>query len=157
MLLLSMPRQRKHTAKGINEDDRTPTLIFINVCTSGRKPWLADAKVHKTLVEVWTSATHWEVGPYVLMPDHLHLFAWPGFGSTTFDRWVQYWKSMFTKTTRNDRLRWQSGCFHHRIRSWEGAEEKRRYMIMNPVRAGLASTPEEWPFQGEIFKRDIWW
>ena len=91
------------------------------------------------------------------MPDHLHLFAWPGFGSATFDRWVQYWKSMFTKTTRNYCLRWQAGCFHHRIRSWEGAEEKRRYMIMNPVRAGLVSTPEEWPFQGEIFKRDIWW
>jgi hypothetical protein len=64
---------------------------------------------------------------------------------------------MFAKTIRDRGRRWQSGCFHHRIRSWEGAEEKRRYMLMNPVRAGLVSTPGEWPFQGEIFKRDIWW
>jgi len=37
-----MPLQRKHTAKGIVEDDRTPTLVFLNVCTANRKPWLAD-------------------------------------------------------------------------------------------------------------------
>lgn len=114
-----MPLQRKHTAKGIVEDDGTPTLVFLNVCTANRKRWLADPHIHATLIKVWRSSTHWEVGPYVLMPDHLHLFAWPGFGSATFDRWVQYWKSMFTKTLRNPNLRWQSGCFHHRVRSWE--------------------------------------
>ena len=92
-----MPLQRKHTAKGIVEDDGTPTLVFLNVCTANRKRWLADPHIHATLIKVWRSSTHWEVGPYVLMPDHLHLFAWPGFGSATFDRWVQYWKSMFTK------------------------------------------------------------
>jgi putative transposase len=91
------------------------------------------------------------------MPDHLHLFARPGLGSATFDGWIQYWKSMFTKTIRNRNLRWQSGGFHHRIRSWEGAEEKRRYMMMNPVRAGLVAKPEEWPFSGEIFRHDEWW
>jgi putative transposase len=149
--------KRKHTAKGVIEDDRTPTVIFLNVCTANRKPWLADAHVHETLVQVWHSATHWEVGPYILMPDHLHLFAWPGYGSATFDRWIQYWKSAFKRTIGNPDLSWQSGGFHHRIRSWEGAEEKRRYMMMNPVRAGLVATPEEWPFRGEIFRHDVWW
>jgi hypothetical protein len=80
-----MPPQRRHTSKGIIEDDRTPTLVFLNVCTANREAWLADPHLHATLVKVWKSATHWEVGPYVLMPDHLHLFAWPGFGSATFD------------------------------------------------------------------------
>jgi hypothetical protein len=65
--------KRRHPAKGVIKDDRTPTLIFLNVCTANRKPWLADSHGHETLVEVWHSATHWEVGPYILMPDHLHL------------------------------------------------------------------------------------
>jgi len=82
--------KRGHPAKGVIEDDRTPTLIFLNVCTTNREPWLADPHVHETLVEVWRSATHWEVGPYILMPDHLHLFNRPGYGSATFDRWIQY-------------------------------------------------------------------
>jgi putative transposase len=91
------------------------------------------------------------------MPDHLHLFAMPGGGSATFDRWIQYWKSMFAKAVRNRDLRWHPAAFHHRIRSWEGAEEKRRYMMMNPVRAGLVARPEDWPFRGEIFQNDEWW
>jgi putative transposase len=149
--------QRKHPAKGIIEDDRTPTLIFLTACAARRRPWLADPQVHAALVQIWRSATHWEVGPYILMPDHLHLFAWPGYGSAPFDRWIQYWKSMFTKRLRNGDMRWQSGGMHHRIRSWEGAEEKRRYMMMNPVRAGLVAKPEDWPFRGEIFQHVEWW
>jgi putative transposase len=81
--------QRKHPAKGIIEDDRTPTLIFLTVCTAQRQPWLADPHVHERLIHIWRAATHWEVGPYILMPDHLHIFARPGFGSATFDRWIQ--------------------------------------------------------------------
>jgi putative transposase len=149
--------QRRYPAKGIIEDDRTPTLIFLTVCTAARRPWLADPTVHETLVQIWRSATHWQVGPYLLMPDHLHLFAMPGGGSATVDRWIQYWKSMFTKAVRNRDLRWHPTAFHHRIRSWEGAEEKRRYMMMNPVRAGLVARPEDWPFRGEIFQNDEWW
>jgi hypothetical protein len=64
---------------------------------------------------------------------------------------------MFTKTICNRDRRWQSGGLHHRIRSWEGAEEKRRYMMLNPVRAGLVARPEDWPFRGEIFRNDEWW
>jgi hypothetical protein len=78
--------QRRHPAKGIIEDDRTPTLIFLTVCTAHRRPWLADPHVHKALVQIWRSATHWQVGPYILMPDHIHLFARPGGSSATFDR-----------------------------------------------------------------------
>jgi hypothetical protein len=43
------------------------------------------------------------------------------------------------------------------VRSWEGAEQKRLYMKMNPVRAGLVASPEDWPFQGEIFRHYEWW
>jgi hypothetical protein len=39
----------------------------------------------------------------------------------------------------------------------ESAEAKRLYMVNNPVRAGLVSRPEEWPFHGEIFKNESWW
>jgi hypothetical protein len=28
---------------------------------------------------------------------------------------------------------------------------------MNPVRAGLVKSPEEWEFQGEIFRLECWW
>jgi hypothetical protein len=40
----------------------------------------------------------------------------------------------------------QEGFFDHRIRSNESAEEKRQYILMNPVRAGLVARPEDWPY-----------
>lgn len=43
-------------------------------------------------------------------------------------------------------IRWQDGFFDHRLRGNESFEEKARYMRMNPVRAGLATQPEGWPY-----------
>jgi hypothetical protein len=70
--------QRKTPTKGVLTDDRLPTVIFLTACTVDRTPWLANPLVHRALVQMWRSATHWEIGPYILMPDHLHLFASPG-------------------------------------------------------------------------------
>jgi len=45
---------------------------------------------------------------------------------------------------------WQKGYFDHVLRSEESYEGKWRYVLENPVRAGLVKNPEEWPYQGEI-------
>ncbi len=45
---------------------------------------------------------------------------------------------------------WQKGSFDHRIRSYEHYLEKRDYVLMNPVRAGLVSKTSEWPYAA-------WW
>ncbi|HUI07086.1 MAG TPA: hypothetical protein VL486_08770 [Verrucomicrobiae bacterium] len=45
---------------------------------------------------------------------------------------------------------WQKGFFDHVLRSSESYEEKWLYVLQNPVRAGLVSRAEEWPYQGEI-------
>ncbi len=149
--------QRRHPQKGVLETEVGPTIVFLTVCTRGRTPWLADHTVHALLIAIWRSAIYWKVGPYVLMPDHLHLFAWPGTLPSNFERWVRYWKSLFSNTLGDRALRWQPYCFHHRLRSCESAEAKRLYMIENPVRARLVARPEEWPFQGEIYQSESWW
>lgn len=43
--------------------------------------------------------------------------------------------------------RWQEGCFDRLLRSDESLSDKWEYLRQNPVRAGLVSTPEEWPYQ----------
>lgn len=45
---------------------------------------------------------------------------------------------------------WQEGFFDHLLRSSESYSEKGEYVRINPVRANLCATPEEWPYQGEI-------
>jgi len=45
---------------------------------------------------------------------------------------------------------WQREFFDHVLRSEESYAEKWEYMRQNPVRAGLAMSAEDWPFQGEV-------
>jgi hypothetical protein len=76
MLLIPIYPQRSRPARGVIQVDQRPTLVFVTVRASRSSRSLADPKVHSDLREVWLSADYWEVGTYVLMPDHLHFLAW---------------------------------------------------------------------------------
>src|SRR5262249_6622132 len=86
---------RKKPVHGVQIDPSHPTIVFVTVCTKGRRPWLASQTNHNALRSVWAEARAWLVGHYVLMPDHLHLFAAPGQLEIPLDSWVRYWKSRF--------------------------------------------------------------
>jgi hypothetical protein len=45
---------------------------------------------------------------------------------------------------------WQPEFFDHIIRSADSYSEKWAYVQANPVRAGLVTTSEAWPYSGEI-------
>ena len=45
---------------------------------------------------------------------------------------------------------WQKGFFDYLVRSERSYEEKWVYVRENPVRAGLVSRADDWPYQGEI-------
>ena len=159
MLYYFMPQFSKRTrpASGVIECDNLPTLVLLTVCTKNRQKWLADPTIHRILQGVWHEANRWHVGHYVLMPDHLHLFACPGEESCRFDDWVKFWKSLTSRRVPDSSFRWQKASFHQRIRTYEGAEDRLAYMRMNPVRAGLVKSPKDWKYQGEIFKLGCWW
>jgi putative transposase len=148
---------RKHPAKGVFTDTELPTVVYATVCTKSRRQWLANSRIHAALLRAWRKCALWRVGPYVIMPDHLHFFATPNELHTDFDRWISRWKGYITQQLRSPCYRWQTGSFHHRIRSFESAEAKREYMLNNPVRAGLVSNAEEWPYRGELFVSERWW
>jgi len=42
---------------------------------------------------------------------------------------------------------WQDESFDHVLRSTESLYEKCQYICENPVRRGLAATPEDWPWR----------
>jgi putative transposase len=149
--------KRNRPNRGVLIKENEPTLAFVTICTKNRKPWLATDLVHGLLRNIWTEASYWKVGSYVIMPNHVHFFAWPGRLYADIDDWVQYWKATFTKRSQRADWRWQRASFHHRIRSDESAEARRVYMLQNPVRAGLVEKESDWPYTGELFKPGAWW
>ena len=87
------------------------------------------------------------------MPDHVHLFVAVPLTGITLGKWVQALRSVLGKELLScgfHKPHWQEGFFDHLLRSEETYAHKWDYVRMNPVRAGLCQTPEEWPYQGEI-------
>jgi putative transposase len=143
---------RHHPHHAVILKEGAPTIVFLTVCTKDRVKWLARPEVHDCLVSVWREATAWYVGRYVLMPDHLHLFASPGTPELSLATWVKYWKSQFSKRHSQPLHRWQPDHWDTTLRSVRSYDEKWEYAVNNPVRHGFVGTASDWPFQGELFE-----
>ncbi len=133
---------------------RTP-LYFLTWCTHDRLHLLANDRLHATFAEFCEHATDHEVyvGRYVLMPDHAHFFASLADSSPTLSVWMKSLKNSLSKILRANHQpapHWQKCFFDHVMRSADSYSEKWDYLRENPVRAGLVSEPQAWPYQGII-------
>ncbi len=132
-------------------------FYFLTFNTHKRLALLARLEIHQAFCSFCLAAEQRSVvvGRYVIMPDHIHLFvAFPEEG-ITLGRWVQSLKSVIGKTLLQlgiPKPHWQEGFFDHLLRSDESYSEKWDYVRMNPARAGLVKSPEDWPYQGEIIE-----
>jgi putative transposase len=121
-------------------------IFFITVCTHVRgENRLANDSVWPTLREAtahYHNAHRWYVRVLLAMPDHVHLLA--SFPKTErIDRVVAAWKHF---TNHRADVTWQRGFFDHRLRQSDSLDEKSTYIRMNPVRAGLVNTLEQWRY-----------
>jgi REP element-mobilizing transposase RayT len=129
-------------------------IYFVTVCTAGRRECLADPQVHSLLREIWLTHDRYRVGRYVLMPDHLHFFCAPGtWPPENLGGWMRFWKSAAARRWPGgpQPSPWQRDFWDTQLRQGESYTGKWHYVCENPVRAGLASRAENWPYQGEIF------
>jgi len=139
---------REHPAEGVFIFRGQATIAFLTVCARERTPQLANPVIHHALITSWREADAWLVGFYLIMPDHVHLFCAPTDDDYSVEQWTTFWKRRFKRILRSDAPRFQSHGFHHRLRRDENYSEKWDYVRANPVRAGLVSNPDDWPYQG---------
>ena len=130
-------------------------IYFITACTHKRQRILNQPVVHDCFIQFGIQASKYGVwvGRYVIMPDHIHLFAGFGPESITLSSWMKSLKKTISKVLTNATFHaphWQKGFFDHVIRSHESYDEKWLYVRDNPVRAGLVQSAEDWPYAGEI-------
>ena len=86
---------------------------------------------------------------FVLMPDHFHLLITPQ-SDVTLERAMQLIKGGFSyrvKAEKKSNLEiWQRGFTDRRVRNREEYEGFVDYIHRNPVEAGLAARPEDYPY-----------
>jgi REP element-mobilizing transposase RayT len=131
--------------------------LFVTTCTAGRRPLLAGKIAQDILEEVWVKSAiidGWFVGQYLLMPDHVHLFAVPALEAKPLAVWMKSWKSISSRrlTARSAFIPpiWQNDYFDHFVRNPDAYRQKWEYVQQNPVRQGLCQQSTAWPFQGTL-------
>jgi putative transposase len=126
---------------------------FLTFCTSKRQPWfIASEVVADVLAQFQRTAADcgFEIAAYCFMPDHVHLLIEARTDAADALAFVHQAKQRsgyaFAQVKRG-RL-WQPS-FHDRIlRDADATLSVVRYILENPVRAGLAVEPAEYPFSG---------
>lgn len=131
-------------------------IYFVTACTYARARWLTCTEIHECLVTFCSQGAKRGayVGRYVLMPHHFHLFVSFQTETLRLSDWMKSLKNTLSKALRakgNRAPHWQDGFFDHVLRSSESYQHKWLYVKDNPVRAGLVSRSEDWPYQGEIY------
>ncbi len=158
------------TTQGVNRADKThprrpPRLervfwslrsfYFVTFNTYKRRPVLARPEIHKTFRNYAARAQDTTWRSDVMSSCRITRICSSRCLRPAL-RWLK-WVAMLRNVLGKDLLRlgiqkphWQEGFFDHLLRSSESYSEKGEYVRINPVRANLCATPEEWPYQGEI-------
>lgn len=147
---------RKHLKRiPVRIPSNQSVIYFVTVCCADRR------KVFKTPLAVkltleslikCAASIDWRIPQACVMPDHIHLLAAPlADREQKLSKLIQRWKSSSKQRLNRagiDGTIWQREFFDRLLRSDESLTDKWRYTEMNPVRAGLCSRPEEYPYLG---------
>jgi len=114
--------------------------------------WLNDPLVATHIIQTLhkgESALHqYSLHSFVVMPNHVHILISP---KVSLSRITNGIKGVTSRRARlilafREKHFWQDESFDHWVRSPEQFDTIRAYIENNPVKAGLAAHPEDWPW-----------
>jgi REP element-mobilizing transposase RayT len=111
--------------------------------------WLADDRIARMMVESirWRDGKVYELLAFCIMPNHVHMV----FSTDNPLPVVMQSLKGYTSRQANQILNrkgkfWQDESYDHVIRNEEELERILKYVVNNPVKAGLVDAPEQWPW-----------
>ena len=125
----------------------TGQCYSITTATADRQAFLANADAARIVMQC---ARTLDVAGYsrtlamVVMPDHVHWLFRLGMW-LSLSEVVRRFKGRAARELGTGTI-WQHGFHDHGIRTEESLAQVARYIIENPIRAGLAERIEEYPF-----------
>ena len=130
---------------------------FLTICTNQREALFLDHALADLVVAQFRRTSGemaFAVLAYCVMPDHLHLLVHGRHQTSDFRRFVKRLKQSTGQrySHRAKRPLWQEGYYDRVLRPEEAEAMVARYVIENPVRAGLVDRVFDYPHVGS----DVW-
>ena len=130
-------------------------VYFVTLCTADRHPLFLENRIAKTIEEEleFRRAKEIRLYCYCAMPDHLHVLL----SLTDYPKKLQDWVSVFKRYTAKRiyelyevRPLWQKNFYDRVVRKEESLRDMATYILNNPVRKGIVSNWESYPYSKKV-------
>ena len=130
-----------------------PHPIFLTMCTLQRtRIFITSATVDNVRAEMLRTGESYgvEIIAYCFMPDHVHALIQGLAEDSNLLKWMKMLRqrSGHCYRTRNRRRLWQEGYVDRFLRDEEATLDVARYVVGNPIRAGLCDDLRRYPYWG---------
>jgi putative transposase len=132
----------------------------LTICTASQRRWFVDAptvaRARTPLLQL-ASEYKFEVTAYCFMPDHVHALVTGTSAESDLRKFVGRWKqaSGYAHKLATNAPLWQGGFYDHVLRQEEDRRKVIRYLLNNPIRAGLVSDLRDYAYWGSgVCSRD---
>jgi putative transposase len=126
------------------------SVYFITASTFQRRAIFSKGPTARLFIEVlfhYRDKKNYLLHAFVLMPDHFHLLLSP---TLSLERSLQLIKGGFSYRAKRELGHsgkiWQPSYYDRRVRDVEDYGNFKYYIRRNPVKRGVAATPEEYPY-----------
>jgi len=132
-----------------------PNQIYhIRMCTWNRKPYFEDFILARTLIRALMNQSHrCTTLCFVVMPDHIHWLLQLCCETSDLSQIIRGVKLSTTFEFRKqftDKL-WQAGFYDRAIRYEDDIPAVARYIVRNPLRAGLVKSVKDYSHWDAVF------
>lgn len=128
---------------------------FLTFCTARRERHFRAAEAVEAIRRqlLHTADAHtFAVSAYCFMPDHLHALTDGLTDASDLQAFVRQFKQRtgFDFRRQFRKRLWQSGYYDHILRSEQATLRVARYILENPVRAGIVKVFSDYPYSGSM-------
>lgn len=151
-----MPNKPGHRALRVGRHSQPGGIYLVTFTTRARRRIFESFALAHTACQTFEASARSESATllcWVLMPDHFHGLIQLD-ESGTLSPTVQRLKSLSTRachTIAPDTPIWTKAFHDHALRQDEDVQHTARYIVANPLRAGLAKTVGAYPFWNAIW------
>ncbi|AAZ24517.1 REP-associated tyrosine transposase [Colwellia psychrerythraea] len=132
-------------------------IYHVITCTKNRQPFFNDFECARFLINEMTNLVEQkEINSitWVIMPDHLHwLFELTS--DNHLSKVIQTLKGrsarLINQHDEGQRFAWQRGFYDHAIRTEESLLSVSRYIVANPLRAGLVDNVGDYSLWDSVY------
>ncbi|MEH6419437.1 REP-associated tyrosine transposase, partial [Pseudomonas sp. CGJS7] len=150
---------RGHAALRRGRVSEAQRIYLLTFATEGRIAWFSNARLAEATVAAFVDSRSWQRSTllaWVLMPDHWHgvIELGPDESLPALIRQLKCSSSRRVRAAMAGTVPWAiwARAYHDRaLRKDEGLLPMARYVVMNPVRAGLVERVREYPYWDAVW------